>query len=320
MSVRLRPLRGRDYPGLVEISTRLDPNSSASVEGWKLDDQHWDDTRYDRLRFVAENSGGRVVGWGEIGHMRQSFDPHKYLLGITVDPLFQRRGFGSALYDRLLHELHGRRALTVRADATESRSESIAFLTRRGFAELERNWRSHLLMNAFDFRPFAGAEERVAGQGIVITTLADELDRSRDALLDVYELERKCAQDAPSVDLFALPPFEEWTALLVNSPVALLEAWFLAKDGDRYVGESNLIRFPDRSGRLFQHFTGVGREYRRRGIALALKLRAVRYACEHGYQEVHTNNSTIHRPMLHINEALGFQKQPANIRFGKELD
>ncbi|HEU5317585.1 MAG TPA: GNAT family N-acetyltransferase, partial [Chloroflexota bacterium] len=57
--------------------------------------------------------------------------------------------------------------------------------------------------------------------------------------------------------------------------------------------------------------------YRGKGIAMALKVRGVRYAREHGYREIRTNNDTANRPMLRINEAMGFVKQPAWIIFHK---
>src|SRR5262249_28262313 len=65
--------------------------------------------------------------------------------------------------------------------------------------------------------------------------------------------------------------------------------------------------------------TGVLREYRRRGIAMALKLRAILYAKSAGYSRIKTWNEQGNRPMLSINEALGFIKQPAWIAFAKKL-
>ena len=70
---------------------------------------------------------------------------------------------------------------------------------------------------------------------------------------------------------------------------------------------------------LYTGFTGVRREYRGRGIAMALKLRAVDYAKSHGYREIRTWNSTLNAPMLGINVRLGFVKQPVWITFGKDL-
>jgi len=72
-------------------------------------------------------------------------------------------------------------------------------------------------------------------------------------------------------------------------------------------------------GIIYQGLTGVLREYRGRGIAMALKLQTVRYARDHGYREIRTWSDARNRPMLRIKEAMGFVKQPASINFESPL-
>ena len=61
------------------------------------------------------------------------------------------------------------------------------------------------------------------------------------------------------------------------------------------------------------------RDYRRRGIALALKLHGIAHAKEQGYKKIRTMNESTNRPMLNINERLGFEKRPAWISFAADL-
>jgi GNAT superfamily N-acetyltransferase len=58
-------------------------------------------------------------------------------------------------------------------------------------------------------------------------------------------------------------------------------------------------------------FTGVFKTYRRRGIALALKVRSIQYAQSLGTRLIIANNEE-NNPMYQINLALGFQPQPAD--------
>jgi GNAT superfamily N-acetyltransferase len=86
----------------------------------------------------------------------------------------------------------------------------------------------------------------------------------------------------------------------------LPDALFIAKRGDEYVGVSDVSLFEALPGALTQGFTGVRREYRRRGLATALKVREVLYAQSHGYQIVQAFNKSEQRAIRALNEKLGF--------------
>ncbi len=155
--------------------------------------------------------------------------------------------------------------------------------------------------------------------GIEIVTLAEELAKDPECLKELYEMDCELSLDVPRVDPFTRGPFETWRDWVLKSPRALPEAFFIAKAGDSYVGQSDVGRSEGLADVLYTGFTGVRREYRGRGIAMALKLRAIDYAKRHEYREIRTWNSTLNAPMLGINVKLGFVKQPAWITFGKNL-
>ena len=93
----------------------------------------------------------------------------------------------------------------------------------------------------------------------------------------------------------------------------------MALDGDTIAGVSGLEEgsAPDK---LSTGLTGVMRDYRRRGVALALKVRAASYAREAGFRSISTHNHTTNRVMLSLNEALGFVREPAWIGLKKDLE
>ncbi|MGQ0570022.1 MAG: GNAT family N-acetyltransferase [Armatimonadota bacterium] len=318
--IGVRPFRDGDYPRFVEIVNLSYPDDLWSEEEARHRDVTWDHSRYVKVRLMAEDDGGRIFGLGRINHVPDEYHPHKYYLDIVVDPTFRRRGAGATLYERLLAELRLRGAIAVRAGVhRETETESIGFLVRRGFVEAERGWQSRLHVPSFDVARFAGAAERTARQGIALTTLGAERARDPQALRKAYELTTATEQDAPSVDAVTETTFEYFLNHAVRSPKALPDAHFLAMDGHRYIGVSALYRPLAQPGVLQQDLTGVLREYRGKGIAMALKLQTVGYAREHGYHEIRTWNDARNRPMLRINEALGFVKQPAWIGYEKTL-
>ncbi len=319
MNAHIRQYEQADLERRAEIRNLIYPDHPTTVDELRYRENAWPKEGYDRLRLVTEDATGRVVGCGIISHMIHQYHPRKYWLEVEIDPARQCQGYGSALYDRLIDELRNRNAIAANSEARESLPRSVSFLRNRGFVDVEREWESSLPVASFPFERFDGAEERVKAQGIEITTLEQERAKNPDVLPAVYDTHMTCLRDVPSHDPITSAPYEQWLAREIDAPMVLPEAYFLAKDGDRIIGESVLERSDARPDMLYQQLTGVLPEYRGRGIAMALKLRTVRYAQERGVSEIRTWNSTLNRAMLRINEAMGFEKKPAWIGFQKNL-
>jgi GNAT superfamily N-acetyltransferase len=314
----LRPFSPFDYQRMVEIGNAIFPEYPRSVQEARHGDETWEHDRYFFQRLAAV-SAGAVEGIGEVRHTASTFHPHKYELQLAVDPAHQRRGVGSALYDALLSLLRERGAILVRVRARESMAPSVQFLAKRGFHEVQRMWESRLDVASFDFGSFAGAEERAAGQGIEITTFGAEQGRVGDVAWKAYECFQACMRDVPSVDPVTPTSFESFVRRGMESPGFLPHGYFIAKDGERHVGLSALWKSEEAPDVVYQGLTGVLPEYRGKGIAMAMKLRGLRFLRAAGIREIRTWNDTTNRPMLRINEAMGFVKQPGWILFEKAL-
>jgi len=64
--------------------------------------------------------------------------------------------------------------------------------------------------------------------------------------------------------------------------------------------------------------TGVHRDYRRQGLALALKSQAIEVVQQLGARIILTSNEE-NNPMYRLNLKLGFEAQPADIDWKKTL-
>ena len=314
----IRPFEDADYPAALAVHNASEPDNPLTEDSFRYYDTSWDYSRYARRRFVAER-GGLVVGYGQYSHMVHQFHPDKYYVYAVVAPQHRRQGAGSALYDHVMTALRERGAIAARTETKASDPDTLRFLEQRGFHEVRRQWQSRLDVSAFDFAPFASAQPRVRDQGIILTTYAQERERHPGCERAIYALDCACGADEPAVDPVTPPDFDLWRKDTFDRPNVLPEAMFLAKDGDRYVGLSFLYRHNALPGVLNQHFTAVDRDHRGRGIAMALKLEGLRYAQTHGYREIRTGNDSLNHPMLRINEALGFVKEPVEITFQKDL-
>jgi GNAT superfamily N-acetyltransferase len=318
-AARVRPFDAADLAACVAIGNAADPGHPTSLAAAQRREATWDGGRYHRTRYVAEDTTGRVVGWGEVAHEPWQFHPRKYGLRLEVAAAHRRRGVGSALLARLLAELRRRDALLVRATATEDAAASITFLTRRGFREVWRNLPSRLDVGAFDPAPFAPAAERVDRQGVTLAPLAGERARDAGVLQEVYELYVTCNRGQQELEPVTPPAFEAFVATELEGPQALPEAWFLARAGGRLVGLSTLQRVTGAPDAVEAGYTAVHPAHRGRGIALALKLRTIAYAAGHGYREIRTDSNAGNTRMLGINAALGFAPAPARLTLERRL-
>lgn len=320
MGLKIREFLGtlEDFASVVEIDNLCDPEHPYTLEEFRHDYENFDTKKY-VLRYYLAEKDGSVVGYACYHHMPHRFHPQRFWIWVAVLPEFRHQGIGSALYERILSDLRGLSAKFLHTSAWETWPETIRFLERRGFREATRSWELHLDVASFDFRPFEEYLARVEREGIVLTTLAEEKNLDPNWLQKVHELHNALMADVPSSSPFTPIPLEEFRRRMMGNPNLLPDGYFLAKKGGEYVGESFVFRLPAEPGHLSQGLTGVRREYRGRGIAMALKLKVIAYARDHGYTLIKTWNASTNAPMLAINEKLGFRRQPAWIEYVKTL-
>ena len=318
MRFYIREFTPDDYVAIAEINNAIYPDYRYSADEIRYDDEHFDRTKYIFKRYVAQVSQ-RVVGYAEYNHMPHMFHPQKFWVYVGVHPNFQRQGIGRALYERILSDLLALKAVRAFASAREDYPRSVAFLQKNGFSETRRTWESRLPLNTFDFSKFVHYLERFSAHGLTITTLAEERQRDPECLKKLHELYVVIMEDVPHPDQYTPVDFEHFLRYSVEHPDAIAEGYFIAKDREEYIGLSNLRKSKDEPKDLYQGLTGVRREYRNKGVAMALKLKTIEYARAHGYEIIKTWNDSTNIGMLAINEKLGFVRQPAWITFVKEF-
>lgn len=318
----IRTQRDDDYEALARIRRAALPDRPITAAEIREFEAEVDPTRFVFVKLVAEDSAsGEVVAAAHYHQLPWSFHPDRYRLRLHVHPDRQGRGIGSALMERVLSELRGRGARWVKEMVREDHGRAVAFVRRYGFTEHARSYESRLDVQHCDLAPLAPHSQKTADLGITLTTLAEELQAHPDCLAAVYEMHCILDMGAPRDDpgLHTPPAFATFRRTAIDSPLALHEAYFLAKLGEVYIGESVLKRSDADPAWLHQELTGVIPECRGLGIATALKLRTVAYAQVHGYRVIQTFNSSKNGPMLAINGKLGFVRQPAWIEFQLEL-
>jgi mycothiol synthase len=315
--MEIRPFHPDDYAALAEIGAAIETERDRTADWFRQRDATWNPT-FSRVRLVAVRDGA-VAGWGDIGHTWWSFHPRKFLLRLNVHPAEQGRGVGSVLYSRLCEHAESRwDPRRIGAETRENRPHSRSFLEHRGFQMEHRRWESRLDVADARVGRRDDAEARLARYAIAISTVADERKRRGEGFVrDLFELEQRASRDEPAYDPDGAMQFDQFVANELDPATLIEDGSFLAVHEGKLVGVSRLLRDVATPQRLHVGFTGVDPGYRGQGIAVALKLRTVEYARRHGFEEIRTQNDATNAAMLHINEVLGFKREPAWLSYAK---
>lgn len=303
--IHLRPARpSTDEAGIASVvnTFELNPVSEETVHEWLT---HTVPDRIEHRR-VAVTGDDAVVGYAVSVH--ETWDPEgQFYAWVGVAPSWRSRGIGAQLYADTMRFLkrHGCSAITseVRDDCSVSQS----FAARRGFKNDRHLFQSSLDLESFDESPYQHALARVAETGIRIHSLADFGDTA-EARRKLYAVNAVTDEDVPGWTGPGLS-FEEFNEWVYESGWYRPDGQLLAAHGDRWVGIGAVRLYPE-AEQAFNVHTGVIKTYRRRHVALALKLAAIRYARIQGARSLSTHNDSMNGPMLALNRQLGYVPEP----------
>jgi L-amino acid N-acyltransferase YncA/RimJ/RimL family protein N-acetyltransferase len=251
-----------------------------------------------RLYLVAELDGG-VVGCGFAG---PSQSEGRGFLSPRVLPEARRRGVGVALLRELSRHLTALDFVTASSHVDGGDAGSLAFGRRFGFEEVDRQ--------VEQVRTVGAAETAgVVPDGVTVTTLAVRPELLRESYALATEGYEDMATFAPvSVTL------DDW---LSGDDANVPEGSFVALAGNEVVGFSGLCR--NAEGGYEDGLSVVGRGWRRRGLAEALKREKLAWAAANGVQEIGTWTQRGNEGMRALNERLGYVYRSVSITVRADL-
>jgi predicted GNAT family acetyltransferase len=201
--------------------------------------------------------------------------------------------------------------------------ESAHFAERRAFSRFHERIDSYIDVPSFDASQFEDPEVTATRVGIRLATYAEQM---KEHAADVEAFQRAMyptlwaiARDVPSPTPMpeAPPPFELVQRLFFGGPGIDPEtSVFAVRDGE-VVGLT--ITTLKETGTAYTNFTGVKRSERGTGIALALKLRALRALKERGAKLFGTTNDEQNAAMRSINRKLGYIPDAPTVMYEKTL-
>jgi mycothiol synthase len=262
----------------IRVRRTVVPNESApSVEGLRQREKP------QRLFALAELDG-EVAGSGLAG---PSDLGDRFFVAPRVLPAFRRRGVGTALLREL--EAHARR-FAQEASAEVEDDGSRLFAERFGFREVNRQVEQ---VKRLGKEP----ESPPLPDGVEVVTIEER----PDLLAALHPLAREGYADF-STDLPAEITLEDW----LQDEATLPAGSFVALVDGEPIAYAGLMRH-DNPGAAEDGLTVVRRDWRRRGLALALKRLELHWAAQNGVREVVTWTQRGNEGMRRLNEQLGYE-------------
>ena len=318
LDVTIRPLKlgPTDYARYVRLHSLVEPDHPTTLEDAEKTIKGRD-PKLEHAHYFAELDG-EVVGYARYSQLRDRYHPQTFSLHVRTHPAWRRRGVGASLYQHLSEKLEPFSPLLFVSGATEDRPDALRFLKTRGFGEEARYFESRLDLATFNETPYTDLLRTVAEGPLDVRPLAEIMPGTPDYRQRMFDLDWQLTLDEPAPYEHTKPEPEAWIENYFEHPRFSPDSILIARDGDTWVGISEL-RLTPKEGVIGNWFTALHQNYRGQGIATAMKVRNILWAHEQGYREIRTDNNSLNRPMLNINERLGFIKQPAYIGFRKEL-
>ena len=303
-----------EYEAIVRVYNRANPHEPGSAPTWKHWDQHRDPAgRF--TRYVVERQG-EIGAYGF--SVRTDIAANKFRFDTYYLPQWETAGlidqFGRYVMDQCLEF----KPAAFISRAREDEEVKSAWLDGLGFERVMRYPRSTLDVSGFEPSGYTELKARVAGQGLEIVSLVELAQRDTAWQRRVYELEMLLAKDVPRPSEFSPPPFDKYAKTEFDAPDFMPDLWLVALAGDAYVGMTSLFKPGDNLEMLESGLTGVRRDFRRRGLAMTLKCQAIEIAQGMGVRVIQTYNEE-NNPMFHLNLRLGFEAQPADVDWEKDL-
>jgi mycothiol synthase len=305
-----------DYEALLVIEKTVWPDYPYTLDELKHNDATRD-PKYLFRRFVGEVDG-EIIATCLYCEPWWAIKPGKYYIDLEVLPTYRRQGIGAACYRHVMDLLAEHDPVIIAASTREDHPGAVDFLTKRGFRQVLRSPMSELDVANFDFAPFSEYASRMRELAIQIFSLEEMGAVDPDWKRKFYELETEISRDVPSTDPLTPPTYENFQERVLRHPAFNAACQFIALDGDTWVGLSGLWLSLAEPGKLYTGLTGVVRSHRRKGIATAMKLRAITFAESYGAEVIETDNEE-NNPMYELNLKLGFEPRPAWLQFEKQI-
>ncbi len=195
------------------------------------------------------------------------------------------------------------------------------FLADKKFKLVQTNREYSCDITKIDIEKYQPLIKKLESEGIKFYDSKEEMSDWPDHYKKLEELTWTYHQDFPIPNgvKHTRTPFEQAMKIQKDFEQNYYGTEIVAvKDGE-YIGSTDLeVYYKSEPHKAWTNGLGVLKEFRRKRIATALKIKAIERLLDKGVTDVRTDNEE-NNPMYKINVALGFEPVPFSLEYMKEI-
>ena len=278
--LKIRPFHPSeaDYEAVVAISNANWSDNPKTIAEEKHADANRNPSHFFK-RLVGELSE-EIIAIGECGETFWLEEPDQYYWHFNMLPNYVGQGFEVQLYDALMALLSKQNPRKFFVGMRDDKLEQVEFIEARGYRLIQTEPTSYLEVASFEAGHFSEVVASVHQLGIQIFDVHHLQQVDPAWMPKLWELQWQVRQDVPQTGQVIREPFEEFEQQVTDPNRYDPTSHFVAvhqsaEDGNTigsYVGMTRLTYNAVDPTVGDTDLTGVVRNYRRKGIATALKV------------------------------------------------
>ena len=242
---------------------------------------------------------------------------------LNLDPNYNNKGYRSLLYNAMLEKVAVFNCNKVHTSIYDhpNYKEVKKLIIKEKFKLVQTNREYSCDIRNINIDKYQHLIKKLESEGIKFYDSKEEMLDFPNHYKKLEELTWTYHQDFPIPNgvKHTRTPFEQAMKIQKDFEKNYYGTEIIAVKNGRYIGSTDLeVYYKSEPHKAWTNGLGVLKDYRRKGIATALKIKAIEKLIEKGVTEIRTDNEE-NNPMYKINLSLGFQPVPFSLEYMKEI-
>jgi len=242
---------------------------------------------------------------------------------LNLDPAYNNNGYRNLLFSKLLDEAKKFNCNLVHTSIYDhpNYEEHKKLLIKKEFKLVQTNREYSCDIQKIDTKKYYPLIKKLELEGIKFYDSRDEMQKFPNHYRKLEKLIWTYSKDFPIPNgiKHTRMPFKQAMKLQIDFEKNSYGAEIVAVKDCAYIASTDITVYPKAEPHKgWTGGLGVLKKYRRKGIATALKIKAIEKVLKKGVSEIRTDNEE-NNPMYKINVALGFKPVPFSLDYSKKI-